>query len=74
MVDRSEFIGDLIARRDALRNQLRLMENHVATPPGSPSLSGRDGKIPTTQESIADVKAKLADLDRLILNVRSRDA
>lgn len=61
-------LEELIARKSSLTEQLRLMENHVSSPPRSPSFGTHADHKSTTEESISTVKDQIAELDDIIAN------
>lgn len=63
------YLEELMERKAALTSQLQLMENHQADPQGNPSFGTHSNHTDTTEESIATVKAQIAELDELISNV-----
>ena len=68
------YIEERLAQRAELLEQLRQLEDHRPRPEQTPTLGTHMNNVSDIEESIARVKAKIAETDRLIASVGNPDA
>ena len=74
MHSQGDMLLKLLARRDALAQQIEMMKGQMAEAPPSPSLGTLQGNEKTMHHSIAECEGGLRELDRIIAELKESEA
>jgi|JI7StandDraft_1071085.scaffolds.fasta_scaffold109062_3 predicted trehalose synthase len=67
------YLEDLAARKAELLEQLRQMQDHLASPERSPTFGTHTNAVSDTEEAIERIQAQIAETDRLMASVGNPD-